>query len=73
MNDDWSLKGKKMRDYLDNDYIVSPTQGIEIYSAEDIDTLREKLIKDIDTLYDDNWSIPRGRVIDIINKRFGIE
>jgi len=65
MTESWSLKHKIHIGFSEGD--------CQVYRKEDIDTLREKLIEDIDTLYDDNWSIPRGRVIDIINKRFGIE
>ena len=67
MSDDWDLNGKETSTYM-LDY------G---YKKEDIDTLREKLIEDIDTLdcVEDSklkkWELIE-EVLEIIDKRFGV-
>lgn len=70
MSDDWCLTGKK-QSYTFPDALWSE----EKYTAEDIETLRQKLIADIDEMRTDlftgrNWKIV---VKSIIKKRFGME
>jgi hypothetical protein len=79
MKDDWNLKGLKQKlvDYIDKS-IDSP---YEIYTKNTIDTLREKImrdIKEIETEYNKWHEYPSPDMIidDItkaINKRFGVE
>lgn len=79
MIEDWSLKGLKQKliNYIDKSIDIP----YEIYTKDTIDTLREKImrdIKDIETKYD-KWHEypPPDMVIDditkVINKRFGVE
>jgi len=67
---EWSLKGKLY-------YPTYRHEGELHYKEEDIDTLREKLLEDVD-LYFNEWlseqKIIMGKNIkDIINKRFGVD
>ncbi|MBE3093610.1 MAG: hypothetical protein IMZ52_01160 [Actinobacteria bacterium] len=69
MNDDWSLKDKKWM-----------IDGELLYPEKYIETLRKKLIEDIekdgnytDGQYNDWIETPKKNVVEIINKRFGYE
>jgi len=65
MKDDWSLKEKHRLNYVNECY------G---YAEEDIETLRQKLIKDIKEEWEYTGQIhSAGDVIRIINRRFGFE
>ena len=73
MSDVWSLKGLKQKqiDYVDKSIDIP----YYIYKKVAIDTLREKLIEDIQELRTDlftgrNWKIV---VESIIKKRFGVK
>lgn len=82
-NDDWSLKGKKVKQEVADDgdgYIdvwEEYTDKGHHYKEDDIDTLREKLIKDIKNHYWNSVEKDRDIVIlhciKIINKRFGVK
>lgn len=70
--DNWSLKGKvKYYDIQKTDIVIE-----EKYDKDDIETLRQKLIEDLEELNDKthdreyNWLYDVKR---IINKRFGVE
>lgn len=68
--DEWSLKSKKKntlhrtKELMYNSY--------QVYDAEDIETLREKLIEDIEDLMLDDWRTLQV-LKEIINRRFGKE
>ncbi len=60
MTDEWSLKGKVRLTWF----------GTPLYSQETIETLRQKLIEDVEGLCDDRIG---KAIISIINCRFGVE
>ena len=67
MKDEWSLKDKGMRSYPDG----KPTG---IYSQEVIETLRKKLITEIQMeLYSRNGMEFNHGIVEIINRRFGVK
>ena len=69
MSEEWSLKGKENKTY-----IYREVKDEEIYyTPEDIETLREKLICDVQDLFSNSDWIQdfAEEVEDIINKRFG--
>ena len=64
MTNNWSLKGKEWN----KDWKNMPL----MYPKKDIDTLRQKLIDDINE--NTEWAlITRTEMIKQINKRFGVE
>ncbi len=78
MTDNWSLKGKESYVYMDDLQGFDETSDEEleeigvktIYFRQDIETLRQKLIEDVQGLCDDRI----GKAItSIINRRFGVE
>ena len=77
-NLDWSLKGKRFM--VDDGYALLSTEEIDdtergLYDSDDIDTLREKLIEDIEELFKDySWEQNFSKeIINIINRRFGVQ
>jgi hypothetical protein len=71
MGDDWSLKDKKA-------ILKSAVREHDIetvmYKEKDIETLREKLIEDIQTIYPEfKYGEPYQKIIKVIYKRFGVE
>jgi len=89
MKDDWKLKPTFLHQIItESDKIFSfevknkiKDNGIIYYSKEDVETLRQKLIEDIES-NEDKW-LTKGSVdldvecieaiIRIINRRFGVE
>jgi hypothetical protein len=79
--DRWSLKGKKSRHVVDRRRSLLDIVIADMYLAEDIETLRLKLIKDLTAYFiDDFWMTNDKKIIEkeskkrateIINKRFG--
>jgi len=76
--DDWSLKGKSR--WISDDIANYHIKGVgfeewydeEAYKASDIDTLREKLIEDL-LEYEEYKELGRESIIELVNKRFGID
>ena len=67
MADDWSLKGKRI-----NKPDCEICSRNNIYSEETLETLRKKLIEDINK--NTEWALStRIEMIKQINKRFGVE
>ena len=80
MSDDWSLKDRdKFFTLIKRVKEIDMDVDIEYFDKEDIETLRQKLIEDIEKCYDDVRScknldsVPIYWVTDIINKRFGAD
>ena len=83
MSDNWSLKGK--RKYISSVWGGGSFEGFELLDDEDgevieyknIETLRKKLIKDLEKEYESWFSrdyIILGNIIkNIVNKRFGVK
>jgi len=87
---EWSLKDKKYHHGHDGDvdeikdFYANQLNGNLYYSKEDIETLRQKLIEDIDNIIinitcmfpeDEVWKIEkeaRDNARKIINRRFGL-
>ena len=69
MSDEWSLRGKGVW----KDYQFKMEE--HWYPASDIETLRQKLIEDIEEDYANGLLDVVGRTImkETINKRFGVE
>ena len=88
-HDDWSLKSniKKKTQYLTDEDKEYPVGEYFIYELRDIETLREKLIEDIEKYIDEHFEVWKGHkddiqekhelvdiiIFEIINKRFGYE
>ncbi|HEC82546.1 MAG TPA: hypothetical protein ENI53_01510 [Thermoplasmatales archaeon] len=60
MTDEWSLKGKVRLTWF----------GTPLYSQETIETLRQKLIEDVEELFEERIA---KLMVGIINRRFGVE
>jgi len=78
MTDDWSLKGKAVASTIletvtrPTDVITTPESGWRnkpAYLAADIETLRKKLIEDLDEESD----MLHRDIVRIINRRFGVK
>ena len=76
MSDEWSLKDRdKFFTLIKRVKEIDMDVDIEYFDKEDIETLRQKLIEDLKELW---MSTLEGtdikeRLINIINKRFGVE
>lgn len=81
MSDDWSLKGKEIKAIDDVSLYPQWSPVKTFYSKEDIETLRQKLIEDIQQYFDklseeykEDFGYISSEIIEkIINKRFGVE
>ena len=80
MTDDWSLKNRYIIPYPQNlKQYLKFLQGTKIYSGDDIETLRQKLIEDIKKILNKaslmEWSCKETyeKIEEYINKRFGVD
>jgi len=73
---EWSLKDKQFM--VDDGYALLSLHDVEkdgLYDAKDIETLRKKLIEDLEPVGYDilNGDCCIDKIEEIINRRFGIE
>jgi len=79
MENNWSLKGKEIKAIDDVSLYPQWSSVKTFYSKEDIETLRQKLIEDIQRYIMTNGIFDKSGfeifrdIRDIINKRFGFE
>ena len=83
MSDDWSLKYKKIFGYDSEGKVFSSVlekgKLQEMYNEDDIETLRQKLIEDMQSILEierlkyESRTDTVDRCINFVNKRFGVE
>ena len=73
MSDDWSLEGKGISCGDCGKTMIEVTGEKHLYDDRIIETLRQKLIKDMNDITDMGFGDGRKNVLNAINKRFGVK